>query len=366
VSRSIAAAAAASLALAGCHQLDYLLQAGEGQLDLLCRARSIESQVDNENLDPETRRLLAEVPQIKAFAKRKGLVPTHSYEDFVDLERPYVVWVVSAAPALSLEPRKWSFPIVGSVPYLGWFDKTMARQAADQLATEGWDVDMRGSTAYSTLGWFSDPVLSSMIQGGPDADGELADTILHESVHATLYIPGQSEFNEGLATFVGDRLCLSYLAERFGPQAPQLTEWVDGERSSKVVQERLHAAHQHLRALYASKQPDAEKLEQKRQYLTALRAELRFRRPITNATLAGYATYHGGTEDFERLLAFCDGDVSAMVEVAKTIKPADFSRPQQADLGPIIAKLGPRCAELQRKKKAKASPPKPPTASPSP
>lgn len=336
----------AALSGSGCFQLDYLLQAGEGQLDLLCRARSIDSAVQNEDLDPETRRLLSDVPNIKAFASKNGLVPTQSYEDFVDLERPYVVWVVSAAPPLSLEPKRWSFPIVGSVPYLGWFDKHLAKNHAEQLSADGWDVDMRGSSAYSTLGWFDDPVLSSMIERAPDADGELANVILHESVHATIYVAGQSEFNEGLATFVGDQLTAVYLTERFGAQSRELREWADGEAQGKITHARLHQAYNDLKALYTSADSEAVKLDKKKIYLTALRGELRFRRPITNATLAGYDTYHGGAEAFGKLYDACGANLTRLMTVAKSVTPKDFDAEPASDLGPLVAKLSARCIEL--------------------
>jgi predicted aminopeptidase len=331
-------------AASSCFELDYLLQAGEGQIDIMCRARSIESSVDNPSLDEHTRRLLGEVPRIKRYAAKSGLVPTDSYEDFVDLERPYVVWVVSAAPPLSLEPKRWWFPIVGSVPYLGWFDKHLARAQADQLAELGWDVDMRGSSAYSTLGWFDDPVLSSMIDDSADADGELANVILHESVHATIYVNGQSEVNEGLARCVGEALTVRYLTETYGPDAEQLTSWVQGELDGQRTLSRLRQAFQDLKALYASKDTPAVKLEKKKLYLANLRADIGFRRPITNATLASYDTYHGGKEAFARLLVDCL-DLQRLMKIATTVTDDDFNEPQQSNLEPVIDKLSKRCKD---------------------
>lgn len=294
------------------------------------------------------------MPKIKAYASRGGLVPTNSYESFVDLERKYVVWVVSAAPPLSLEPKKWTFPIVGSVPYLGWFYEHLAHNQAEDLAAEGYDIDVRGSSAYSTLGWFDDPVLSSMIEDSVDADGELANVILHESVHATIYVPNQSEFNEGLATFVGDRLTLSYLTETFGAQSDELRAWIEGEEYGDKVKNRLHQAYKDLKVIYSSKDSDEAKLAKKKEYLRALRSELRFRRPITNATLAGYDTYHGGKEAFGKLLERCGGDLSLLMGAAKTTTEADFKEKQQPDLAPLVDKLAERCqklAEAEAKKK---------------
>lgn len=334
---------ALALFASGCVETDYLLQAAEGQLDLACRARSIESAIEDENLDPHTRALLADVPNIKSFAKKRGLVPTSSYEDFVALDRGSVVYVVNAAPELSLEPRRWTFPIVGSVPYLGWFDKELAQTQARQLAEQGWDVDVRGASAYSTLGWFNDPVLSSMIPDEPDALAELANTILHESLHATVYVPGQSTFNEGLATFVGDSLTAEYFTLRDGPGSLQLAEWREGEAHGKEVQQQLHAAYVELDTLYRSKLSRTQKLEKKAEILARVRRDTGFRRPISNATLTGFATYHSDEAGFERLYAACHNDLSELIGVVKTVKDDDFPERNAKELSGVLKKLTARC-----------------------
>src|SRR6185312_14274837 len=112
--------------------------------------------------------------------------------------------------------KTWWFPIVGRVPYLGWFDRDDAHDFADELHREGWDSDVGAADAYSTLGWFDDPVLSTMIAGGDEAVGELVNVILHESVHATLYVDGQTRFNESLAEFVAGKLTTVYLGAHYG------------------------------------------------------------------------------------------------------------------------------------------------------
>lgn len=313
-------------------------------MDLACRARSIESSVENDDLDPSTRALLADVPNMKAFAVKNGLQPTESYETFVALDRSSVVWTVSAAPPLSLEPKRWTFPIAGEVPYLGWFDKQLALQQARWLEEDGWDVDVRGAAAYSTLGWFSDPVLSSMIENAPDALAELANTILHESVHATVYIPGQSSFNEGLATYLGDELTVRFLDDRFGENSNELREWQEGERRGKQIRKRFHEAYKELHALYASDLPDAAKLEKKATILSNVRADVGFRRPITNATLTNFSTYHSSREDFARLYDACGEDITRVISATKTLVSEDFTKPNQEELGAVIDLLAMRCA----------------------
>lgn len=341
--RGALASAAVAAALSGCFETGYLLQAGEGQLDLLCRARAIDVVLDDPDTSPAVRAELSEVSGIKAFGKRFGLVPTKSYEDYVQLDRPVAVWVVSAAPPLGFESKTWTFPIVGSVPYLGWFDKGRARDHAESLRAEGWDVDLRGAAAYSTLGFFHDPVLSSMLGDPSDGYGDFADTILHESLHATVYVNGQTSFNEGLATFVGEHLAKLYLADRYGSESKELKTFLDEERESAARSARLRKAFQDLDALYKSKLDDAEKLREKGYIIAALRAELHMSKAVTNATLASFRAYHGTSKGFEQLYQRCGEDISRMVEAAKTLKPSDFPAPQTKELDPILEKAAATC-----------------------
>lgn len=325
-----------------CFQVDYLLQAGEGQLDLMCRARAIEGVIQSEDTDPRVRELLAEVAPIKEFAKRFGLTPTSSYEDYVALDRGAVVYVVSAAPPLSFEAKTWSFPIAGSVPYVGYFQKHLAQIEARRLAEDGWDVDLRGASAYSTLGWFPDPVLSSMLDLDPGGTGDLADTILHESLHATVYVQDQSGFNESLATFVGHRLAVTYVTERYGAESPEVLAFAEGEVRGKERAKRLHQAVVDLEKLYASKLPREEKLAAKDRYLLDLREELDFARPITNATLAGFRTYHGGDSGFDKLFEACGRDMRRFIAASRRVEPGDFPKPHVKEYANIVSRLAAR------------------------
>lgn len=311
-------------------------------MDLACRARTIESARQDPDIHPRVRALLGEVAQMKAFSKRQGLVPTDSYEDFVNLDRDSVVYVVTAAPQLSLEPLRWDFPIVGSVPYLGWFDEMEAREQARKLRQEGYDVYLRGAAAYSTLGWFNDPVLSSMIDDGDEAAGELADTIIHESVHATVYVKDQSEFNESLAAFVAEKLTPVFLTERYGVGSAELEAYLDAESRTEKIRKRFEEAYAHLKALYASKRSRKEKLAEKERYLDELRAELGARQNVNNARLAGYDSYHGGDDAFAEMLARC-GTIQKMIDAVKTAKPTDFPKEQVDDILPVTRKLATRC-----------------------
>ncbi len=343
--RSVAGAMAAvalALATAGCFEAGYVLQAGEGQLDLVCNARPLEHVIDDPETPDGVRRELVEVPKIKAFGKRFGLVPTSSYEAYVELDRPVAVWVVSAAPKLSFEPLTWSFPIVGSVPYLGWFDHYRAVEHADSLRADGWDVDLRGASAYSTLGFFQDPVLSSMLGDASDGYGDLADTILHESLHATVYVKGQTSFNEGLATFVGEHLADKFLLERYGEGSREVELFHKENADALVRTARFVQAFQDLDAIYKSNASDADKLAKKGAYLAALRSELHLRRPVTNATLTGYREYHGASKAFDAMLATCGGDMTRFIAASKLVRASDFAKPQEKSFDAVVQAISKR------------------------
>lgn len=327
----------------GCTTVGYLWQAAGGQCTIATTGRPLDEVIADPETPEELRELLEEVGSMKRFAVASGLEPTPNYSEYVELGRPHVVVVTSAAEPLRFEGKRWWFPIVGTVPYLGWFDKADALYYARELEEEGWDVDVRGAAAYSTLGWFEDPILSSMLSpGDPAGVGDLANTVLHESVHATYYVPSQSSFNESLASFVGDQLTLEYLEDRFGPGSPELRSYLEGEARAVVRTERLHRAFLDLERLYASDLSDAEKLAAKARYLAALRVEIDFARPINNATLMNFKTYHAGDEPFEELFSACEQRWAPFWVAVRSIDGASFREPQQEDLAPVLAKASAR------------------------
>lgn len=337
--RPLPCLAALACALAsGCLPVHYALQASAGQLDLLVRARPLEEARERPSTPPRHRALLAEVGPILRFAEERGLRATSNYRRYTPLRRDAAVWVVSACPELSLTPRTWSFPFVGSFPYLGWFDRASARDYARGLAAEGLDVDVRGARAYSTLGWFDDPILSTMLERGPEGPVRLADTLLHESAHATLHVAGQAPFNEGLASFAGTRLALEWLRARRGPGSRAEASFLASQERGRQAEQALRETAQALDALYKSAAPDEEKRAQKRARLEALRARLGWKRPITNATLQQHLTYQAGAEGFARVLDSCAGDWRCFFRKLGALRPADFARPQQQELDGLLAR----------------------------
>jgi predicted aminopeptidase len=332
---------AMSLVLSGCSSpgVGYLFQAGKGQLSLFTHARPIPEVIRDEKTPPRIRALLQEIEPIKKFGESHGLKPTQNYTEYVKLNRSAAVYVVSACESLRFKSKEWSFPIVGSFPYLGWFDLDAAKDYAKELKKEGWDVDLRGASAYSTLGWFRDAVLSSMIPEGKEALGELVNVVIHESVHATLYINGQAYFNESIASFIADHLTLVYLDEKRGPNSPEKLDYLSSEERSKQIQKRLHEAYQKLDHLYASSASDSEKLARKGKILSSLQQELQLRREINNATLIQYKTYNTGQKEFDDLLTACGKDWGKLLMSLKTLTPKSFSQPHENNLVPVVQSL---------------------------
>jgi predicted aminopeptidase len=318
----------------------YLAQATLGQYRIASAARPIDEALADGGLSERTRRLLAVVPAIKRYGQAQGLRPTPSYARFADLHRPAAAWVVQGCAPLSFEVRRWSFPVIGSVPYLGFFDEAGAKGYAEALAAkEALDVDVRTASAFSTLGWFHDPVLSTMIVPGDDAAGRLANVVLHESVHATLYLNDQSAFNESLASFVADRLTVPWLTSAFGATAPETIAWVTAHARERARMARLHDTYLALDTVYRSSASQRDKQHRKARILTALEAELRSPRPLNNAAIAGFKTYDTGLPAFVRALAACGGSWPRLLRTLSTLRDSDFASPQQDEFDEVIDRL---------------------------
>lgn len=334
-----ALALSAMLSQVACAKIEYVRQASVGQYDLTRRARDIDLLVRGRHVEPRTRRMLEHVAPVKRFGEEHGLATTDNYTKYVRLDREYVVWVTSASEPLKFRSRSWTFPVVGSFTYLGWFAKHDADAFAAGIRREGWDVDVRGAGAYSTAGYFEDAVLSTMMRRGKAGLGDLTNTVLHEMTHATFFVKHQSTLNESVANFVGDRLAERYLEKALGPDAEETTAYLELERRAEQRGEALRKAYRTLEAVYASSKSDAEKLREKRDLLERLRAETGFKRPINNATLIQYKTYNSGQEELALLLEACDGSFPRLIRTLKRLEKDPPAKRQEKEIGVIIAPL---------------------------
>jgi predicted aminopeptidase len=333
---------ALALLAQGCFGVRYASQAAGGQLGILRAARPLTDVIRDPETDPDVQRMLVRVPEVKRFGSIHGLSATKNYARYADLRRPAAVWVVQACAPLSFDVHYWRIPLIGTLPYLGWFDRKAAERHAADLARRGLDVEVRPASAYSTLGWFSDPLLSTMIRAGDGAVGDLANVVLHESVHATLYVPDQSAFNESLASFVADELTRWWLVDAFGSAARETRAWVQLQARRRARTERLRATWTALDALYRSDAPDDAKRAEKARILGETERELGLQRPLNNAALAGYRAYAGGGAAFERLLRACGGSFPRFLTALETLRPDDFGRRQVEAFDPIVDELAAR------------------------
>jgi len=285
----------------GC-ALPYYWQAGGGQLDLMRRRVPIEAAVADESLDQSTRDRLATVAELRRFASAElGLPDNGSYSSFVDLGRDYVVWNVIAAEAFSVDPVQWCFPVAGCVSYRGYFDRENAGRFERKLAAEGYDTWSGGSGAYSTLGYFSDPVINTMI-GGSDAD--LARILFHELAHQRLYIKGDSELSEAFASAI-EEYGVEQLLVRRGDTAA-LEAYRERRVRGVLLAELVERQREHLRDIYGADFEQAELLRRKAATFESMRREYEalkqewgghgdfdgwFEGDMNNARLAAISTY---------------------------------------------------------------------------
>lgn len=330
---------ALAFGLTGCSTVEYLWQAGRGQLAIMNRARPLDEVIRDETTPPRIRALLTEVPKVKAFGERFGMKPTRNYETYVKLDRDAVVYVVSACHPLRFEPREWKFPIVGGFPYLGFYSREGAEEYAAKLRAENLDVDVRGASAYSTLGWFRDPILSTMIPEGEGAAGDLIEVVLHESLHATVYVNHQAFFNESLASFVSEALTPVYLEETRGKGSAEEKRYLADLDWQRKYYARMHDAYEALDRVYRSGEPDSAKLAKKEEVIEKLRADVKWRagRPLNNATLIGFREYGGNRDTFDRLFDRCGRDWPKFLRALARIGEKDFPAPQTKDLSGVEA-----------------------------
>ncbi len=325
------------LILPGCSSVEYLWQAGRGQLSIMNRARPLGKAIEDETTPPRIRVLLTEVPRVKSFGEQYGLKPTRNYEEYVKLDRDAVVYVVSACHPLRFEPKEWKFPVVGGFPYLGFYARDGADRYAEKLRAEGFDVNVRGAPAYSTLGWFRDPILSTMIIEGESAPAELAEVVLHESLHATVYVNHQAYFNEALASYVSEGLTPLYLRHSRPSEERLIKLYADSLARSESKFARMHSAYLSLDEVYQSGMSDAEKLAKKAAILEGLRTEIKWRpeRSLNNATLLGFREYEGNRESFDRMFEKCGKDWRRFIVALTGIEEKHFPARQTKDLSGV-------------------------------
>lgn len=350
--RRLLAGLVGALLVSGCSTLDYYGQAVVGHLDLLGRRQDIQDLISDASTPATLQSRLRLVLEVREFATRELALPDNrSYRSYAGVQRQALVWSVVATPAYSLEPREWCYPIVGCASYRGYFSSSAAMEYAEGLRAEGLDVAVEPVPAYSSLGWFADPLPSTVIDW---PEPELAGLIFHELAHQQLYQAGDSAFNEAFATAV-ERVGVERWLRSRG-RGRELARWQGLQRREEAFVDLLLETRQRLKLLYRlpleppalEARKEAEFARLRREYVT-LKEEWGgagdfdpwFERgPLNNARLASVATYRELLPGFLALVDRNGGDLPAFYDACRSLA-AD---PPEQRRESLLALTGPQAA----------------------
>lgn len=323
----------------------YYLQAIHGEFEILIHRHSIEKLIASRGTPEKLRQQLILVRQLRAFARDQLKLPVDGdYNKYVDVHRKYVVWDVQAAPEFSLEPKLWRYPFVGSLAYRGYFSEKSARSYGDHLKKEGFDVYVDGVDAYSTLGWFKDPLLSTFID---NSASDLAELLFHELAHKRVFAAGDTDFNEAYATTVGEEGARLWLrskgqTELLAKYNVELEHENDFVHLAMTTRTRLDRTYRDARtgsvpADRLRREKQAVFDDMRRQY-----EELKtkwggyagyddwFAHDLNNAKLNTVANYYDYLPGFERLLQQNGGDIVKFNEAVERLSREPLDRRHQA------------------------------------
>ena len=314
----------------GCQTLTYYSQAAKGQAQVLLGQKRISGMVKDPEVPQKLKDQLKLVLELREFSRNElKMNPEDNYLKYRDLNRKYVLWVVYAAPPLSVKLKTWWYPIAGKFTSRGFFAEEDARKFAARLQEEGMDVYVGGAPAYSTLGWFDDPVLNTFINY-PEAD--LAELIFHELAHHHLFVSGDATFNESFATAVAQIGVARWLKTKRGTE--QRDKYVARCSRRYTLSELLAKNRSQLKKLYASKKTLPEKREGKKELIATLKKDLVAlsgsdpayrklavwaKRPINNAVLGARSVYHRRVPSFYALYEQNGRDMEAFLNEVEKI-----------------------------------------------
>ncbi|HYP67800.1 MAG TPA: aminopeptidase [Thiobacillaceae bacterium] len=316
--------------LGGCATLGYYLQAVNGQMDVIHRAQPIERVLADPTAAHSLKRKLVEVGQIRKFASKElGLPDNGTFRRYADLQRPFVVWNVFAAAEFSTQPKEWCYPLFGCANYRGYFSQREAETAAHALQQAGYDTYVSGIPAYSTLGWFDDPVLNTFVHY---PQGQLAELMFHELAHQVVYVRGDTTFNESFAVTVAQVGTRRWLARSGTEEQRAAFEALELRR--QIFAALVEKYRERLAEIYATALSDDRKRVRKTEAFQAMTEEYQklksasgdlagydkwFSQDLNNAQLASASLYTQLVPAFQRLLAREGGDLPRFYRAVKDI-----------------------------------------------
>ena len=329
-------ALAAALFLGGCG-VGHLWHLAKGQADLLWQRRPVHEALQDEQLGAAELDKIRLIVKVRAFGiEHLGLDAGDTYTTFVQLDRPFVSYNLTASPVDAIEPHVWRYPVVGRMPYQGFFSKSNALAAQRELQEQGYDTYLRGVRAYSTLGYFADPILSSMLSY---PDGTLIETVLHEMLHQTVWIKGHVSFNESLAGFVGRKGAEAFLAHDAGTDSAAYRDYLNRRADAGILRGYLQQLIARLQELYRGSASRAEKLERREvlfeeaaatypDVFPRMKTSTYHRyfegRTLNNAQLLSFRVYNRDTTFFDNILAEHDGDLRRAIAYFRTLRARDL------------------------------------------
>jgi predicted aminopeptidase len=320
-----------SLSLTGCGNLLYLSKLGWHQSSIVFHSVPVQQVLENEKTDHEAKEKIRFIQEIKRYGEKKlGLTRTGSYSKYVEIKGP-VLHVITASEKDCLQLYHWDFPITGRVTYKSFFTKEAVQKEQRFLETKGYDTFVQKAGAYSTLGWLKDPIFSSMLQWNV---ATLTNLILHEMTHVTIYFKGQTDFNEQIATFVGNQGAIDFLREKYGEGAQEVTEAIHSQKDDLLFSRWIDQACQQLSHFYSREISRDEKLRGREEFFQRLKEDFRekgvsfktegyknFEKvDINNAVLLAYGRYIHRLEKFQALYEQLGRDVRRVVDYFKTIQ----------------------------------------------
>ena len=341
--------------LSACSPL-YIMRAAYEEGKILWRREPIANFIERSDVTPEKQEKLGLVLAAREYARdRLDFNVGGSYASYSYVDRPDLTYLVLAAPKTELRPYTWWFPIVGSVPYKGYFSRASAEAEIERLKAEGYDTNLRTSAAFSTLGWFDDPLLSHLLKYDKVL---LSEIVFHELFHNTLYIKGAGAFNESSANFIGHRAAIDFFREKFGAASAEhqraLLLWEEEREFGAFVGEIARE----LTALYGGDLARADKLRLREEVFARSKAEWsrriadrplhRFRgfsqQPLNNAVLIHYGVYLKDLDMFESLYEACDRNLRRTIGIMR--KVVEQGEPFEAVRG-WLDKAGDRATALR-------------------
>lgn len=308
-------------------EIPYLYAAAKGQLKVLTQAQDLKEWSKQDSVTPDQLLRIQWIEEIKQFTKDSlGFEPDKAYTTIYDQKGKPILWGINAAQPFALESYYWEYPVLGKLSYRGYFVEEQAEQEIGRLQNLGYDVEMREVSAWSTLGYLNDPVLSDFLNYSEPA---LASLIIHELLHREVYLPGSTSFNENIASFVGKHGAIWYLQTKYGSDSQEIKMWEKRKERSRLRNEFFMQEAQRLKAIYVSIQNHSidEKQKEKALFFQSFTDSVNAKFNTSfeqgyfnNAHFMGYATYYEKSDSLE--LAFqnnFNGDLKAIVDYWKTL-----------------------------------------------